>query len=93
LPPLRIVDALARHALALLHQGGQRRRTGTLGELMRIFVVGAHGDGDLGIAHLHDPVGTFRITSRFGIRSAHAIPSAMVSALLVATTLPAARRA
>ena len=61
LPPLRTsADALARHALALLHQGGQRRGAGALGELVRVLVVGAHGHGDLGVAHLHDAVGALQ---------------------------------
>ena len=45
---------------------------GAFGELMRVLVVGAHGVGDLGVAHLHDAVGALQDDAeRLGVGAAH----------------------
>jgi hypothetical protein len=44
--------------VALPQQSGQRRRAGALGNVVGILEAGAHGLGDLVLAHAHDALRT-----------------------------------
>src|SRR5262245_29980261 len=48
-------DPLAAHALALDHEGGEGGGARTLGEIVGVLIVGAHGLGDLILRDAHDP--------------------------------------